>query len=115
MTRIKTFVLSSAMAALTFSSVALAISPAQQHAIERLGQLNGTALQCGYFEETKRLKEAMVNNVPKIRALGALFEDATDSAFMNNLQNKSACPAPAMLEQEIGKGIKALRDAFADK
>ncbi|GAB4352088.1 MAG: hypothetical protein Kow006_16500 [Gammaproteobacteria bacterium] len=95
-----------------FGTPAQAINAAQQQAIEHLGELNGTALQCGYFDQTKRLKEAMVANVPKVRALGALFEEATDRSFMNNVQNKRPCPAPQQLSQAVSEGIEALRDAF---
>ncbi len=97
------------------STTPLAANQAQQQAIERLGRLNGTALHCGYFDETKRLKEAMVSNVPKVRALGALFEDATNQAFMKEVANKSACPNRQAFAKTITESIGNLKNAFSKK
>jgi len=94
------------------STSTLAASQAQQQAIERLGRLNGTALHCSYFDETQRLKEAMVATVPKVRALGALFEEATNQSFMREVANKSVCPNRGEFAGQVSAGIKNLKNAF---
>lgn len=102
-------------AALSLPTTAHAINSDQQQAIERLGELNGIALHCGYFEETTRLKEAMVAHVPKVRALGALFEETTQASFMSVVKQSNACPNAQKLATDVNEGITTLRRAFAQQ
>ena len=93
---------------------ASAISDAQHDAINHLGGLNGMALHCKFYDETRRMKEAMVANVPKIRALGALFEDTTNAGFMKALESNQPCPSAAEFAQQVSAGIERLRGSFAE-
>lgn len=91
-----------------------AISDSQTDAINHLGTLNGVALHCKFYDETTRMKTAMVANVPKIRALGALFEDATNAGFMKAIESVQACPSAAEFTQRVSAGIEQLRNSFAE-
>lgn len=92
---------------------AWAISPAQQSAIERLGELNGIALQCRYQDETKRMKHAMVASSPKLRALGQFFEDSTQRAFLAFMEQRRTCPPAALFTLQVDQAIAGLEQAFA--
>jgi hypothetical protein len=91
---------------------ARAIDDAQYQAIRALGQLNGVALHCKYLEQTRRMKEALVAILPKRRALGDAFEQATEASYLDFLQRQGRCPEAAGFATSVGQGIDALRDAF---
>lgn len=94
-------------------SIAPAIDDAQNDAINQLGELNGMALKCKFYDETTRMKTAMVATVPKVRALGALFEDATNTGFMRAIEGRQPCPANAEFTERVSAGIERLKQAFA--
>jgi len=95
-------------------SAAQAVDEDQQAAINGLGSLNGLALKCKFYDETNRMKAAMVETVPKLRALGALFEDATNAGFVKALQDPAPCPSATQFAELVAEGIDRLRKAFAN-
>jgi hypothetical protein len=90
-----------------------AVDEAQYEAVRGLGALNGTALQCGRFDEVRRMKKAMVEALPKRRALGQVYENATNESFLRFAEQGSDCPGKADLKQRIDTAIGALRKAFS--
>lgn len=91
-----------------------AFTPVQHETIIRLGELNGVALQCGYTADTRRMKKALIDAVPKVAQLGDLFEDATQKGFLNMVQKNLPCPNLAPFRTEVDGAITALHRAFAE-
>jgi ABC-type amino acid transport substrate-binding protein len=87
----------------------------QYQTVEALGKLNGVALSCRYFDQTRRIKRALIEGLPKQRDLGALFDDATSASFNAFLQSRDKCPGPAGFEADVGKAIDAMNQAFVTK
>lgn len=81
---------------------------AQLAAIRHLGDLNGIALHCKAILETQRMKRALVAVLPKRRVLGEIFDEQSNTAFMKFIENKSHCPSPADLIEQISQGIADL-------
>ena len=89
--------------------------PVGQHAaISRLGELNGVALQCRYFDQTQRIKQTLVANLPKRRELGLLFEDTTNRSFLAFMQRDEPCPGPAAFVSLVDSAVVDLEAAFAE-
>jgi hypothetical protein len=87
---------------------------ADQHAaITMLGELNGVALQCRYFEQVQRIKHTLVANLPKRRELGLLFEEATNTSFLAFMQRDEACPGSADFVSQVDSAVDRLETAFA--
>ena len=82
--------------------------------IERLGGLNGIALHCKALAETRRMKRALVLNLPKRRQLGELFDRETNRSFMNLIQTNGSCPSAATLQQQVDTAISALEEVYGD-
>lgn len=101
-----------ALAVLTLSAQARAISPEQHATIVRLGELNGIALQCGQFDETRRMKKALIEGLPKLRALGQMFEEETQKSFLAFIEQRQSCPAAPVLAQQVDAAITALLQAY---
>ncbi len=85
----------------------------RMQALERMGELNGVALACGYFEQTRRIKEALIEYLPKRRELGQKFDDDTNAAFLEFHGSGRPCPSPAQFEAEVDEAVKALAGAYA--
>jgi hypothetical protein len=85
----------------------------QHAAITMLGELNGVALQCRYFDQTQRIKHTLVANLPKRRELGLLFEDATNKSFLAFMQRDETCPGSADFVGQIDSAVGRLEAAFA--
>jgi len=102
-----------ALAALLISIQARAFTPEQHQTVIRLGELNGVALQCGQFDETRRMKKALIDGLPKLRALGQLFEEATHNAFVDFAKQGKTCPDATDLGQQIDAAIAALQHAYS--
>lgn len=98
---------------LQFAQPVFADEGDQHAAITRLGELNGVALQCRYFEQMQRIKQVLVANLPKRRELGLLFEDATNKSFMAFMQQDAACPGSADLVSQVDAAVVDLESAFA--
>ena len=81
-------------------------------AVERLGALNGIALQCKYLDQVRRMKSAVVASAPKERSFGLAFDQATNDAFLAFIRDQAACPAHDSLERQVGHRIDAMKAAF---
>ncbi|VAX05544.1 hypothetical protein MNBD_GAMMA25-176 [hydrothermal vent metagenome] len=92
---------------------AYSTTDAQQQAIESLGQLNGVALQCRYNPDMQLMKQAMVENLPKQRSLGELYDNATNAAFLGFAQQHKACPDNAEFTGTVSAAIDKLKQAFS--
>jgi hypothetical protein len=84
-------------------------------AIKRLGEINGVALNCGAFDETRRMKQALVMSLPKQRQLGELFDYETNRSFNAFIQAEDRCPASSVLGQRVDQAIRALEAVYADR
>lgn len=82
--------------------------------VRALGAENGVALACGYVDETRRMKRAMVDNLPKERALGLAFEESTNAAYLAFLKAGEPCPAEAGFSGRVDAAISELQAAFAE-
>ncbi|MES9855654.1 MAG: SCO family protein [Sedimenticola sp.] len=95
----------------------LGLSPASTHAqyreVRQLGELNGIALHCRRIEETRRMKRAMVEHLPKIKALGDLFDQASHERFLSISQGEETCPLKSQFKRQVSKSIQALQVMFA--
>lgn len=67
--------------------------------IEKLGTLNGLALACKEMALSTRLREILIQEVPKERENGEIFEQATQHAYLG--QNGKTCPASKALATQI--------------
>ncbi len=102
-----------AVTASLFAAQAYAASDAQYDRILTMGELNGVALHCGYFDETRRMKAALISNLPKVRGLGKAFDDKTNQSFLAFTQVKSPCPGAAAFAKQVDQAILALAREFA--
>jgi hypothetical protein len=87
----------------------------QRAAIARLGELNGVALHCGYLDQVRRMKEAIVRNAPQERVFGADFDSATNRAFLDFIEDGRSCPGSSGFATKVGARIEALEHSFAEK
>ena len=90
-----------------------AITDSQQQAIESLGRLNGIALQCRRTAEMQRMKQAMVDNLPKQRSLGELYDNATNASFLEFAKQQKACPDNEGFTTRVNTEIDKLKQAFS--
>jgi len=110
------FLSASAIALLLFSGVSFAQpGEAQIDSIRALGDLNGVALQCRYLEQTRKMKQALIETLPKRQELGQLFDDRSNTAFLAFIESKSACPSPAEFEGKVDSAIESLKQNYASK
>jgi hypothetical protein len=72
--------------------------------VRDLGQLNGQALACRQFEASRTAKALLIRHAPKTRTYGALFESATNAAFVAQAKDPGGCPS----EIEVGAGLSEL-------
>jgi len=90
-----------------------AVNDDQLQAIRALGELNGVALHCKALSETRRIKQALVLNLPKRRQLGELFDYETNKSYMAFIERNASCPSAAELSQRVDEALKVLEAAFA--
>ncbi len=83
--------------------------------IQKLGELNGVALNCHYLNETQRMKKALVLALPKRRQYGEAFDSETNTAFLKFIENKASCPEEAAFSKQVDDAIFALDSVFADQ
>lgn len=94
------------------------VSPAQSatdnqlSAIEKMGALNGVALQCRYMDQMQRIKLSLVLHLPKQRALGDWFEKTTNTAFMDFMGDDESCPDSLDFVEQVDAAIKEIELAF---
>lgn len=87
---------------------------ARYAAVSALGALNGIALQCRYLDQVRRMKTAIVTNVPKERSFGLAFDEATNDAFMAFIRNGDTCPPHEALERRVGHAVDGLVEALSN-
>ena len=92
--------------------VAAGSSNPGQDALMEMGRLNGVALACRYYEQTRRIKQALIDNLPKRRELGQLFDDRTNESFMAFVNSGEPCPSPAEFETGVERAIRWIEQAF---
>ncbi len=93
---------------------AVADDAAGREAVEAMGRLNGIALACRYFDQTRRIKEILIDTLPKRRELGQLFDDSTNASFLEFHRSGRPCPSPALFEEQVEKGAGRLRHLYRD-
>jgi hypothetical protein len=91
---------------------AQAASDSQLDSIAEMGRLNGIALQCRYVTQVQQIKQALVLNLPKQRALGAWFEEKTNASFMSFMSTNASCPSATEFMQEVNASIISLEAEF---
>jgi hypothetical protein len=101
------------LAALLTGTVALADTQARYDAVKSLGSLNGVALQCKYLDQVARIKQAIVESVPKERSYGLAFEQATNDSFLGFIREKGSCPGPAGFERTVAESIQQMQQLFS--
>ncbi len=89
-----------------------ATTDAQLNAIADLGRLNGVALQCGYTTQMQQIKQALVLNLPKQRALGEWFESSTNDSFMAFMSTNASCPSATEFMQQVNAAIIVLESEY---
>ncbi|RMG29594.1 MAG: hypothetical protein D6721_05690 [Gammaproteobacteria bacterium] len=93
---------------------ALAAPPAERAAaLDRMGELNGVALACRFDDQMRRIKQALIDTLPKQRRLGARFQEKTNAAFMAFVQAGRTCPSPAGFAREVDRAVQRLEQAYA--
>ncbi len=89
-------------------------APVSQTAIRELGTLNGQALACRQFALAADAKTLMIRHAPKTPGFGALFEGATNAAFIEQTKGSVPCPsadAQTDLLKEIESRLQAVLPA----
>jgi hypothetical protein len=89
-----------------------AATDSQLNSISDLGRLNGVALQCSYTTQMQQIKQALVLNLPKQRALGEWFENKTNDSFMAFMSTNASCPSAVDFMQEVNAAIITLESEF---
>jgi len=100
------------VAAASVRAEAVADTDVRYQALKALGELNGTALQCKYLDQTRRMKSAVVEVAPKERSFGLAFDQATNDAFLAMVQSGAPCPGPLGFESRVGAQIEAMQEVF---
>jgi hypothetical protein len=99
---------------LALLSVPLGAGEAEQFAaIKRLGDLNGIALHCRALLETRRMKMALIRNLPQRRQLGELFDLQSHESFMAFIERRDTCPSMAELGLQVDAAITELERVYA--
>lgn len=80
-------------------------------AISELGKLNGIALACKQNALTARMREIMIDTVPKERNVGEVFEQATHTSFLDFGSAGRPCPDGKSLANEVNRAREKLRHA----
>ncbi|WP_457665454.1 hypothetical protein [Thiolapillus sp.] len=98
-----------------FVSSAVASPPekARIQVVKDMGDLNGVALNCRFFDQAQRIKRIMIDNLPKQRELGQVFEDETNASFLRFTKAAKPCPSPAAFAGHVGEAEEALKQAFS--
>lgn len=81
--------------------------------IKALGSLNGEALACKQMALVDRIRARIVNEAPKSREIGEIFEAATTERFLAMGSGNAACADGRNLAERIEAATEALRTVFA--
>ena len=98
--------------AAVYAPLAVAITTEQYDRNNALGRLNGVALHCGYLEEMRRMKQALIDNLPKRRELGLAFDRLTNESYLDFIKRAEDCPRESTFASEVKKAIQLLKDSF---
>ena len=100
---------------MVFSAVVVAdpVGSVGEASLRSLGETNGVALACRYLEQTRRIKAAVVESVPKERRYGLVFDQATNEGYLGFVQAQRPCPMPVGFMELVNQKIVALDQAFA--
>ncbi|RKT50693.1 hypothetical protein DFR40_2615 [Azonexus fungiphilus] len=82
-----------------------------ERAVSELGTLNGVALACKQNALAARMREIMVDTVPKERSVGEVFEQATHASFLDFGSAGRTCPDGKSLAGEVDRAREKLRRA----
>jgi hypothetical protein len=96
------------------ATTVFAISDTQFESVRGVGKLNGVALNCGYIDETRRMKRALVATVPKLRVIGQAFDESTNEAFLQMIADKAPCPAERTLSSSVDQALQQLQQQFSN-
>ena len=80
--------------------------------VRDLGQLNGQALACRQFEASKTAKALLIHRAPKTRTYGALFESATNAAFVTQAKDPGGCPSELAVGARLSELAARLEQVF---
>ncbi len=69
--------------------------------IKALGSLNGQALACSEVQVAARAKSLMVAHAPKTPRFGAVYEEATQAAYLTQTHSSTPCPDAILLTDQI--------------
>lgn len=100
------------LASLIATSPVVADADARYDAVKALGRLNGIALRCKYIDQVSRMKQAVVETVPKERSFGLAFDQAANDSFLAFIQEQSPCPGPAGFDIDVTQKIELLQQTF---
>jgi len=98
---------------LGWSGTSQAISDPQYEAIKQLGMLNGVALQCGFVDQTRLMKQGLVKALPKRRELGQAFDVVTNQSFLKFIEEEDSCPAADQFARQVDESLQGLSKAFS--
>jgi hypothetical protein len=82
--------------------------------VRTLGALNGQALACRQYSASNEAKAMMILYAPKPRRYGALFETATNAAFVAAANDGAPCPTEADLVGRLAESATALKAVFPE-
>ena len=80
-----------------------------ERAVSELGTLNGVALACKQNALAARMREIMVDTVPKERSVGEQFEQATNASFLAFGSTGQTCPDGKALAEQVDRARDKLR------
>jgi hypothetical protein len=109
------------LTALLLVSTALAFADSSEETdlgvaeVQTLGALNGQALACRQYMVSKEAKALMIRHAPKTRRYGALFEMATNAAFVAGAKDGAPCPTEADLVARLAESAAALQAVFPEQ
>jgi len=83
--------------------------------VQSLGALNGQALACRQYLVSKEAKALMIRHAPKTRRYGAIFEMATNAAFVAGAREGAPCPTEADLVARLAESAAALQAVFPEE
>lgn len=100
------------LSALLCQSSVMAADEAKLSAVAEMGRLNGIALQCHYLDQVQRIKQSLMLNLPKQRALGAWFEQETSASFMDFMNSQATCPGMLQFDESLAQATRKLETVF---
>jgi len=105
-----------AVAALVLSFAAIPAFAADEGgaALTAIGEINGIALACQQPAIASRARNAVTTTAPKTRTNGEFFENATNTAYLEQGKGRS-CPDVATLVKRLDDAEKNLSVAFPTK